>query len=112
MYVNIARITTFNNLCDSMKEFIKNRKKIEMIKLICAFNDKEFTIDHREIVNIREFKSIDSGTFCMLTRCRDDGTLIGFIPVRGGWVDIKSKIEEAIGREIPLEEWRNIAQIQ
>lgn len=21
-----------------------------MIKLICAFNDKEFTIDHREIV--------------------------------------------------------------
>lgn len=77
-----------------------------MIKLICAFNDKEFTIDHREIVNIREFKSIDSGIFCMLTRCRDDGTLIGFIPVRGGWVDIKSKIEEAIGREIPLEEWR------
>lgn len=77
-----------------------------MIKLICAFNDKEFTIDHREIVNIREFKSIGSGTFCMLTRCRDDGTLIGFIPVRGGWVDIKSKIEEAIGREIPLEEWR------
>ena len=77
-----------------------------MIKLICAFNDKEFTIDHREIVNIREFKSINSGTFCMLTRCRDDGTLIGFIPVRGGWVDIKSKIEEAIGREIPLEEWR------
>lgn len=77
-----------------------------MIKLICAFNDKEFTIDHREIVNIREFKSINSGTFCMLTRCRDDGTLIGFIPVRGSWADIKSKIEEAIGREIPLEEWR------
>ena len=77
-----------------------------MINLICALNDKEFTIDHREIVNIREFKSINSGTFCMLTRCRDDGTLIGFIPVRGGWVDIKSKIEDAIGREIPLEEWR------
>ena len=27
MYVNIARITTFNNLCDSMKEFIKKQKE-------------------------------------------------------------------------------------
>lgn len=26
MYVNIARITIFNNLCDSMKEFIKKQK--------------------------------------------------------------------------------------
>lgn len=76
-----------------------------MIKLICAFNDKEITIDHREIVNIREFKIITSGIFCMLTLCRDDGTLIGFIPVLGSWVDIKSKIEKDIGREMTIEEW-------
>lgn len=77
-----------------------------MINLICALNDKEFTIDHRKITHIREFQSITSGIFCMLTLCRDDGTLIGFLPVRGSWVDIKSKIEEDIGREMTLEEWR------
>ena len=76
-----------------------------MINLICALNDKEFTIDHRKITHIREFKSITSGIFCMLTLCRDDGPLIGFLPVRGSLADIKSKMEEDIGREIPLEEW-------
>lgn len=76
-----------------------------MINLICALNDKEFTIDHRKITHIREFQSITSGIFCMLTLCRDDGTLIGFLPVRGSWADIKSKIEEDIGREMTIEEW-------
>lgn len=77
-----------------------------MINLIHADSGKEIPIDHRKITNIREFKSITSGIFCILTLCRDNGTLIGFLPVRGSWADIKSKIEEDIGREMTLEEWK------